>query len=311
MKKSYVAGFVAVLVSLWLAPASRSDARPPAGRGFSQWGGADFDQCGLSSTDLYITAAETSTSPEEKDTKRAPATEAGGIKEEIPDRYRPRYEQWKNAFLATETGRRQWEGYAHNNHLTLTITISGENQHGATTGKYRWNEAGELIGVTIALGSEINQGYPDPVYYPVMNSLALADASRPTVDGNVLAATKIAHEFGHVNQAVGADGKLYQLQNQLMPLYKSIFLTNGHNTRDPRLVKLATEMGGTSAEVWEDREYWGEANAMLFLRDLALERNFRCTLFARIKRTVSEYAVGYAERFNRIAQLQPSICGWQ
>lgn len=311
MKKSYVSCFVAILCVLWLATPSRLSARQTAGLHSSRWNIEDLSQCGLNSVNLFVTREDSSASFEDLYTKGSPITGQGGIKEEIPDRYRARYEEWKNEFLSTETGRRQWEKYAHSARLTLTITVSSENQHGATTGKYKWTDAGELVGVTITLGSEINQGYPDPVYYPVMNSLALGDSEHMTSRGDILAAAKIAHEFGHVNQAASVDGKLYQLQNQLMPLYKTIFLTNGHDTHDPRLIKMAGQMGGTSAEVWEDREYWGEANAMLFLRDRVAEKSFRCALFARIKRTVTEYAESYADRFNQIAQLKPSLCGWQ
>ncbi|HEY0320542.1 MAG TPA: hypothetical protein VGC66_06170 [Pyrinomonadaceae bacterium] len=238
------------------------------------------------------------------------ADQAGGIKEEIPDKYRARYEAWKREFLSTETGRKQWEMYAHNKGFTLTINISTDNPHGATTGKYKWNDSGELTGATITLGSQIDEGYPDPVYYPVMNSLSWRGISDIS-NGKLLAATKIAHEFGHVNRAASVDGRLYRLQNQLMPVYKRIFLNNGHNTQDPRLLKLARQMGGTSVEIWEDREYWGEANAMLYLRDRILEKSFRCILFSRIKRTVEAYAEPYAERFKQIAQLQPSLCGWR
>src|SRR5919205_1203405 len=46
---------------------------------------------------------------------------SGGIKEEIPDKFRARYEGWKRECLLTETGRRQWEMYARNEGFTLTI----------------------------------------------------------------------------------------------------------------------------------------------------------------------------------------------
>lgn len=54
---------------------------------------------------------------------------------------------------------------------------------------------------------------------------------------------------------------------RLIPVYNSILLRNGYNIADPRLVALARQMGGTQIQLWEDREYWGEANAMLVLRD--------------------------------------------
>ena len=314
MKKFYAACTVAIFASsLWLSPTARLSARPTGEAARSgKWNVTDFSQCGLGSEDLFVAAPESSArgAADSPTRGRSHAASGGGIREEIPDRYRARYGEWKNEFLSTDMGRRQWESYALDKQFTLTITVSDENQHGATTGKYRWSDSGRLIGATITLGSEINQGYPDPVYYPVMNSLSLGGITTYT-GGGVLAATKIAHEFGHVNQAAGVDGRLYQLQNQLMPLYKTIFLSNGHDTHDPRLIKLASEMGGTSVEVWEDREYWGEANAMRFLRDRISERALRCTLFAKIKRTVEEYAENYAERFNQIAHLKPSLCGWQ
>lgn len=238
-----------------------------------------------------------------------PSSSSSGIREEIPDKYRERYETWKREFLSTETGREQWQMYARREGFTLTINVSTDNRQGATTGRYKWNDKGELVGATITLGSQLDEGYPDPVYYPVMNSLGWSGLAEIS-SGRLLAATKIAHEFGHVNRALATDASLYRLQNQLMPVYKRIFLTNGHDAHDPRLLRLARQMGGTSVEIWEDREYWGEANAMLYLRDRIAERNSRCVLFSRIRRTVEAYAEPYAERFRQIAQQEPALCSW-
>src|SRR6266446_5833075 len=44
----------------------------------------------------------------------------GGVKEEIPVKYLKRYQDWKNEFLATETGRQQWETYTAQPQFTLT-----------------------------------------------------------------------------------------------------------------------------------------------------------------------------------------------
>ena len=97
-----------------------------------------------------------------------------------------------------------------------------------------------------------------------------------------------------------------------MPQYNQIFLSNGRDASDPRLIELARKMGGTPVEIWEDREYWGETNAMLYLRDRFAEDGFRCLLFSRIKRSVDLYAPSYEERFLNIAQSTPSgrHCGW-
>src|SRR5205823_2943217 len=154
---------------------------------------------------------------------------------------------------------------------------------------------------TITLGCRIDEGYPNPIYYPVMSSLSPSALSF-IVNSSVLAAAKMAHEFGHVKQALSVDGAHYRLQNQLMPVYNQILLTNGRNIRDPRLVELAQQMGGTPVEIWENREYWGEANAMLYLRDRITNESEQRALFTRIKRTVELYAKDYADRFDQITR---------
>jgi len=238
--------------------------------------------------------------------------EAGSIHESILPKYAKRYQEWKDEFLSTDIGKAQWEMYAHHPYLQLTITVGGKNAEGAGTGKYKWNEKGELIAATIMLGERINEGYPSAVYYPVMNALEPFE-TRNLISGNVLAATKIAHEFGHVMKISSTPHDLYHLQLQLVPQYNKIFLSNGYNVNDPRLVEMAQKMGGNPVEIWEDREYWGEANAMLFLRDRVAKEKFHCRLFGKIKRAVEEYAKDYEERFAEIAKSQGALysCSWK
>lgn len=238
-------------------------------------------------------------------------SQGGGIKEEIPAKYFDRYQGWKEEFLSTDAGRSQWAQYLNNPNFTLTITVSRDNAEGATTGKYKWNDAGQLVAATITLGSRLDAGYPNPIYFPVMNSLVPTDTSRP-IEGSTLAATKLAHEFGHVNRTGKSDSNLYQLQTQLIPQYNSIFLSNGRNAADPRLTDLADKIGGTPVEIWEDREYWGEANAMLYLRDRITDDSVRCTLFTRIRHSVDLYAKSYEKRFFDVVQAAPRArnCGW-
>ncbi len=239
-----------------------------------------------------------------------PAT--GGIRETIPEKYKARYQEWKNEFFLTEIGRAQWDMYMNHPRLVLTITIAAKNPHGANSGSYKWNDSGELIAATITLGSQVDQGYPSAVYYPVMNALKPFESAN-LISGNVLAATKLAHEFGHVMKISGTPEPLYHLQVQLVPLYNKIFLSNGYNVNDPRLVEMAQKMGGNPVEIWEDREYWGEANAMVFLRDRVAKEKFHCRLFGKIKQAVEEYAKNYEERFAEIAKAQGAIyaCSWR
>ena len=242
----------------------------------------------------------------------ASAPTSGGIREVIGDGYKRRYQQWKDEFLSAEIGRAQWELYSHHPHLVLTITIEKGNEHGAGSGKYKWNDAGELVAATITLGTRIDEGFPSSVYYPVMNALEPYETNR-LISGNVLAATKIAHELGHVIKMANTSEALFRLQSRLVPVYNKIFLSNGYNVNDPRLVELARQMGGNPVEIWEDREYWGEANAMLYLRDRVAKESFHCRLFGKIKQAVEEYAKNYEERFAEIAKSQgvTYACSWR
>jgi len=246
-----------------------------------------------------------------RDASAAPAAEAGGIKEVIPAKYQKRYEEWKTEFLSTDIGKAQWEMYSHHPRLQLTITIGGKSTQGAGTGKYKWNDSGELVAATIMLGEKIDEGYPSAVYYPVMNALEPFE-SKQLINGSVLAATKIAHEFGHVMKISTTSQSLYNLQVQLFPLYNKIFLSNGYNVNDPRLVEMAQKMGGTPVEIWEDREYWGEVGAMLFLRDITARQNYQCVLFNRIREFVELYAKPYRDRFAEVADAPPAsdACSW-
>jgi hypothetical protein len=236
---------------------------------------------------------------------------SGGIRERIPKKYAARYQHWKQEFLTTETGRQQWASYQNNPDFTLTVVITPDNPEGGKTGNYEWNADGKLVAATITLGCRLDAGVPNPIYFPVMNSLLPTETTRH-ISGETLAATKMAHEFGHVNRTANSDAALYQLQTQLMPEYNQTFLSNGRDARDPRLLELAQRMGATPVEIWEDREYWGETNAMLYLRDRFADDGFRCLLFSRIKRSLDLYAKGYEERFLNIAESLPSDrrCGW-
>jgi hypothetical protein len=233
----------------------------------------------------------------------------GGIRENIPAKYKARYEKWKNELLATDFGKEQWESYANNKGFVLVITITDNQQkNGAGTAEYQWTEEGELVGATISLGKYLEKGYPNPIYFPVMNSLSIESAEFD-IDGNILAATKFAHEFGHVNLTAKSSGVVVQRQNTLMPTYNQILLSNGYNITDKKLTDLATEMGGTPVEIWENREYWGEANAMQFLLGRINKEKFYCPIFNRIMTNIKSYARNYEDRFDQIADAKTTgVC---
>ncbi len=253
----------------------------------------------------YHRAADTDT----VDTRSSPEDKRSGIRELVPDKYLVRYQQWKRDFLSTELGRKQWEQFSSDPSFSVTIVVTNENAEGAGTGKYKWDANGKLISATITLGARLHEGYPNPIYYPVMNSLAADDTSN--LDKSILAASKIAHEFGHLARTSKSDAALYQLQSQLIPVYNRIFLSNGRNASDPRLLDLVQKMRGTPVEIWEDREYWGEMNAMFYLRDRLPADGLRCAIFSRIRQSVGMYAKAYEQRFREVARSNGSPGCWQ
>jgi len=261
---------------------------------------------------LVLTTVVTAKGGGNSETAAASHPNGPNLREVIAPKYQKRYEEWKAEFLATDIGKAQWEMYASHPRLILTITIGGKNAEGAGTGGYKWNDKGELIAATIVLGERLDSGYPSAVYYPVMNALEPFE-SRQLIGGSVLAATKIAHEFGHVMKISSTSQELYTLQVKLVPAYNKIFLSNGYNVNDPRLVEIAEKIGGNPVQIWEDREYWGEANAMLYLKDRVEKEKFHCRLFGKIKRAVEEYAKDYEQRFAEIAKEQGAMytCGWK
>ena len=229
----------------------------------------------------------------------------GGIREDIPKKYRDRYEKWKAELLSTEFGRGQWEAYAENKGFVLTIKVSGDKEKGAGTDKFQWNDKGNCVGATITLGHEIDEGYPNPIYYPVLNSLS-SDQSSYLISGRILAASKLSHELGHVNQTANANMAIIEKQSKLIPEYTSIFLNNGHNTRDSKLVELAQEIGGTPIEIWESREYWSEVTAMNFLKERIKDESYYCFVFKKIKNNLQTYAREYVDRFGPSSTSQCS-----
>ena len=231
----------------------------------------------------------------------------GGIREDIPKKYRDRFEKWKADLLSTGYGRQQWESYSANRSFVLTIKISDKKGKGAGTDKFEWDEDGNFVGATITIGPEIDQGYPSPIYYPVLNSLSTHGATY-TISGRILAATKLSHELGHVSQIAKLNVQLIEKQSKLIPEYTSIFLRNGHNTEDRKLVELASQIGGTPTQIWEDREYWSEATAMQYLKERIQEEPYFCAVFSKIRNNVETYAGGYSDRF-MITMGPDSRCG--
>ena len=215
----------------------------------------------------------------------------------IPKEYRKRYQKWKSEYLLTESGREAWKQYALNPNFTLTVTISKEEGHGARIDGYQWDTSGRLIAATIILGHKLDSGYPSSINYPITCSLA-PDNLPSEVKGQILAATKLAHEFGHLDQMLSINGSLYQLQNDLMIEYNCIFFANGYNVHDPRLVELSQRMSGTPVSIAQDREHWAEMGALLYLQERLPGLTNRAKLPGPIKEAIQMYYSTYPERLH-------------
>lgn len=229
----------------------------------------------------------------------------GGIIENIPPKYQDRYQKWKTELLSTTFGRLQWEKFAQNKNFILKITVSNKENQGAGTGDYEWNEQGELVAATIVLGWKLDRGFPSPVYFPVMNSISEFNIPGE-ISNETLAATKFMHEFGHVNITLNTNYQTFQLQNKLIPDYNKILLSNGYNTKDQRLIDLANKMGGTPVEIWENREYWGETNAMGYLLERVQKTDYFCSVVKKINYNVVTFAQTYKDRFSEVTNAKTS-----
>ena len=228
-----------------------------------------------------------------------------GIKEVVPNEYRVRYQRWKDELLATKYGLTLWDSYSTNLEFILTIKVSGSRKFGAGTDDFEWDENGKLIAATITLGKDLDKGFPDPIYYPVMNSLSMNEESNG-IDGSVLASTKLAHEIGHVNFTAEANSRIFQRQDRLIAAYYKIFLNNGYNTRDPRLVELSNELGREPIEIWEDREYWSEVSAMKFLVQRIRKETYYCSVLNKVRRNINNFAHNYRDRFLQFSDIAES-----
>src|SRR2546421_1788944 len=228
---------------------------------------------------------------------RAEATLSGGnVKEFVPARYSKKYLRWKAEYLSTGAGRTQWERYARDGSFTLTIIVSPDMGQGGVVGGYRWDASGKLVAASVVLGGDLEGGYLPPYYYPVTSALTSV-GERYRFGGEILAAAKIAHEFGHVNQAAESDAAEFQLQNNLIDLYTKIFRETGYDRNDPRLAEIARRMGGTPSEIKREREYGAEANALLFLEERMRGEQGDRALFRRIRKSIHEYAEGRFQLF--------------
>jgi hypothetical protein len=230
-----------------------------------------------------------------------------GIREDVPAKYRSKFEKWKTEFLSTNFGRQQWETYANNDHFLLVIRVDPGRGMGAGTDKFTWDTDGNFIGATITIGSDLDNGFPEPIYYPVLNALA-PEPGTAAIRPSVIAAAKLSHEIGHVEQTSNANMKLMQLQSKLIPQYVSIFLKNGFDHSDKRLLELEQQMGGTPTSIWESREYTSELDTMRYISQSIDIDDGLCRVLKRVRRNLAYYAAGHEKEFEAVPGMSSTLC---
>lgn len=123
------------------------------------------------------------------------------------------YEKWKAAFLATEEGRKTWERYENDKNFKLKIVVadrgSDSQNRSAKVGDYVFDENGNFTGATMTLGRNLGKGVPgDNESYPVSSTLDESDTAK-------VGASKIAHEFGHLDDFRSLGTTFYEQQKIL------------------------------------------------------------------------------------------------
>jgi hypothetical protein len=191
---------------------------------------------------------------------------ARGIVELIPSKYEKRYLRWKTEYLSTKVGRDEWERYVHRDDFLLVITVSAALGRGARVENYEWDSSGRLVAATIFLGKDIERGYPTSANYPITCALGI-DVHPGGVEREVLAAAKLAHEFGHVNDTSTKDAFTYVSQNRLITEYGEIFKANGFDPADPRLINIERRLGSAPTDIIRAREYVAEAYVAAYLQE--------------------------------------------
>lgn len=123
------------------------------------------------------------------------------------------YEKWKAAYLATEAGRKTWERYQNDKNFTLKIVVgdrgSDDKNRSAEVKNFVFDADGNFTGATMELGRNLGKGLPgDSSRYPILSALN-------TENSGDIGASKIAHEFGHLND-FRSMGKLFYEQQQIL-----------------------------------------------------------------------------------------------
>ncbi|RMG03209.1 MAG: RHS repeat-associated core domain-containing protein, partial [Acidobacteria bacterium] len=120
------------------------------------------------------------------------------------------YEKWRNKFLSTEEGRKTWDRYKNDKNFTLKIVVADRGSdslnRSAIVDGFKFDADGNFIGATMTLGRNLGKGLPvNSENYPVLSALATENSAD-------IGASKIAHEFGHLDDLKSLGKTFYEQQ---------------------------------------------------------------------------------------------------
>jgi RHS repeat-associated protein len=202
------------------------------------------------------------------------------------------YQKWKKAFLATKSGREQWDKYDKDRSFTLKITM-GENsggKQGAQTKDYVFNADGKLTGATIVLGTEFAQNAPSGDNYPVSSSLTPTADHAYDISREARAVAFLGHEFGHVGDAQRIGGAEWQRQNDLLSQSKAGFERYGQGWFNrSEYQQIVSGLGATPVEINHQREVRAERTAIPIIQDYFSKGAGHGDIPKRVQQAIQNY----------------------
>jgi RHS repeat-associated protein len=120
-----------------------------------------------------------------------------------------KYDKWKAAYLSTASGKATWKKYQDDQDFTLNVLVADRGSEGANKGAEVhdnvFDASGNYVGATMTLGKNIGSGVPSETEYPITSQVGGEKSE-------TIAMTKIAHEFGHLDDNRSLGRAFYQLQ---------------------------------------------------------------------------------------------------
>jgi RHS repeat-associated protein len=209
------------------------------------------------------------------------------------------YQKWKTALLATKAGQAQWDKYANDHSINITITM-GEN----TGGKYgaettsTFDSNGKLIGASIVLGTKFAEKAAAAGDYPIGSKLTSDDPNGGySVSREARAVFFLSHEFGHVEDAQKVGGAVWGRENALLTENLAGFKKQGQawfNSSDYQ--KLLTQCGCKNLnEIHGQRELRAEGYAIPTMKDYYAKHAGHGSMPKRVKQAIQNYGKAHPQ----------------